>query len=291
MILKIYTEEGFLYRRVNKILRDKNYNEFTQIKYYYFALIYSLQNVEPNPETHKSLYRGLKLKADQAILYNTLIKGQILMFNEFLSTTFDEAIALKYARTGPGSLIFDIEIPMDTKIAQIDRYSRFQYEKEVLFASGANLVFNESIDENDVTRLKFVLVTSNCQALCIFIHNYQKNSIDFTNIRFGYDDLEKVFKILNKHTSIIQNVCFMVYESNLISLFARHIAANNTFKITNITKYGEIVGKRTIVFTRTCTSYLFIKNFSYEDNCVFASNFLRTIKDTTLYPYFSANLK
>ena len=57
----MYTEEGFLYRRINKIMRDRKFNDqsFTNLQYYYIAFMYSLQEIyQVPPNKNFTLFRG-----------------------------------------------------------------------------------------------------------------------------------------------------------------------------------------------------------------------------------------
>ena len=61
----------------------------------------------------------------------------MLIFNEFMSTTSDKDVALKFAK----SLFFEIEVSNDAAIrmSEIESYSVFSHEKEVLLSSGSIL--------------------------------------------------------------------------------------------------------------------------------------------------------
>jgi len=143
VIIKMYTEEGYIYRRVNKILRDGEYNSFGNVRYYYFSLLFSLQQTLSSIETNQ-LYRGMKLRPEQLNYYNGLKKDDMILIDEFLSTTYDEKVAREYAKTGEGSCLFQIDIPEETQlsISKIEDFSQFKHEKEVLLPSGSILIFN-----------------------------------------------------------------------------------------------------------------------------------------------------
>ena len=146
-IIKIYTEYGFVYRRINKILRDKEFKAFWNLKYYYFSLLYSLKKVLSQEATSRYLYRGLNLSSKQQEIYLNLQFNDMLLFNEFMSTTFDKDVALKFAK----SLLFEIEVSKEAakRICEIWSCSVFPHEKEVLLSSGSILKYSGKCEKQE----------------------------------------------------------------------------------------------------------------------------------------------
>ena len=81
-IVRIYTEEGFVYGRINKILREKDYSQFMGLRYYYFSLLFCLDNLNLNKQQDNQLklYRGMNMPDKQLNFYKKLEKGQLLLF-------------------------------------------------------------------------------------------------------------------------------------------------------------------------------------------------------------------
>ena len=240
-IIMIYTEEGFVYRRINKVLRDKDYDLFWDLKYYYFSLLFALQKTFSDKDLNY-LYRGMKLKAEQADFYKKLVKGQMIHFYEFLSTTYNIDIALKYAKTGEGSCLFEIEVPKEEnmlRLSKIEHFSRFEHEKEVLLSSGSILLFDECKDENDFTKIRFKLISSNYQAFSNFVRSYNKNSLNLSTISFDLKGLNHLFESLNNNKTI-EELDLTIYDRLLISYFAQIVSKSSYLNYVKITKEGEI---------------------------------------------------
>ena len=81
-ILRMYTMEGFLYKEVNKILRNSHSNDFHQICYYYTALLASVafyskstlplmkeENIIKEGEKSLMLYRGGGISENEILEY------------------------------------------------------------------------------------------------------------------------------------------------------------------------------------------------------------------------------
>ena len=211
LIIMIYTEEGFVYRTINKILRDKQYDEFWKMKYYYFSLLYSLEKAyeEDKSITFESLYRGMKLKEEQIKFYKALKEGQMIMFNEFLSTTYNKDIALKYAKNldeyVPGSCLFEIKIPENEnlRIALIEDHSQFKHENEVLLSSGSILKFDSFNNaDNELASLKFTLISSNLKAFSDYIEKYSLPEINLKEINLDLKGIKSLFESLNNNNNI-----------------------------------------------------------------------------------------
>jgi len=158
LIIKIYTEEVFIYKIINKILRDHDIQQLLKLKYYFFSLLYSLKVCTTNYIQEKILYKGMKLRnQDLQKLYDGLETDQIIKFNEFFSTTYDKNIAEKYADKGNGSYLIEIHVPEDVNVFSIENYSRFQHEKEVLLLPGSILQFISKSTHEEFTNLSLRL--------------------------------------------------------------------------------------------------------------------------------------
>ena len=270
-IIKIYTEEGFVYRRVNKILRDKDYNSFYNIKYYYFSLLYSLKKVLSEKAQNQYLYRGLNLRPPELNDYylKTLIVNDMILFDEFLSTTSDINIALKYAGSG---LLFEIEVTeaAATRIANIERISEFSHEKEVLLTSGSILKFigRSERKEKIPTSIKFSLLESNSKAFFNFTQNYSKNSINLSKVDLDFPTIQCLFDGANC-ISTIRKVILKINDSSFLYILARLIIASEYINFIKIEKKGEIKNLRKFNFNYKKPVYVELDNFQQKDYIIF----------------------
>ena len=90
IIIKIYTAEGFVYRRINKIMRDRQFKDqsFQNLKYYYIALMYSLQEINRSPSNKDfTLFRGFLIDRNKIKHFKEMKVNNLIILYEFLSTT------------------------------------------------------------------------------------------------------------------------------------------------------------------------------------------------------------
>ena len=276
-IIKIYTEEGFVYRRVNKVLRDKQYDHFWKFKYYYFSLLYSLENVLKQKKTSECLFRGLKLGPEQLSFYMNQIKeNDMILFNEFMSTTSDKNIALNYA--GSGGLLFEIEVSNEAaiRIANIEEYSVFSHEKEVLLSSGSILKFCGKIEKKDdiPNIIKFSLVESNSKAFLYFISSYHNNTIDLKKVNMDFKSIESLFKGANKSPEI-KKIHLTISDPYLLYILAKCLIESEHINCIIIERKEEIRNSKHINFTHKRSIKIELKNFYEQDYYIFMSEILQ----------------
>ena len=295
-IVKIYTEEGFVYRRMNKVLRDKDYEAFWKMKYYYFSLLYSFQILISQRNTSITLYRGLcNLKPETIDFYlKTLKVNEMLIFNEFTSTSTDMKIALQYAKKQ--GLLFEIEVSKEAaiRIADISNISVFNHEKEVVISSGSILKCTGKCEEQEQTQntIKLSLVESNTKAFFNFINNcYDKNFIDLNKVELDFYTIESLFQAANSSSKINQ-ILLTLHDSSLLYSLARLIIDSTNLKYIKIKKEGEMKKNQIIKFTHIKSnlnentpniSYnkciaIEMKNFSEEDYTEFLNEIIQQIK-------------
>jgi WD40 repeat protein len=282
--IKIYTEEGYVYRRINKILREDDYSKFWEIRYYYFALLYSLRKIVENEMKITKLYRGLKLRSGQESFYKTMKEGQMILFSEFLSTTYDINIASKYAGVGDCSYLMEIHVPEDAKITKIENYSRFQNEREVLLPSGSILEFNTFKFDQDknlfVVSLSFIPL--NIQAFCCLLTQWDKY-IDLSKLNFNLRELEYLFDFLNKTPKITQ-IVLKLFDTNLTSYFARYFSKSKYLTLVHILGQSEIASQHKVSFKKDEKIInLKLVDISKEEYSIFMEILLEKINSEMLY--------
>ena len=140
-----YTRQSFLYKTLNKALRDRHVETLYAFRYFTRQLNEQLRTlrmtcVEKNMMT---LYRGQSLPKAQFHMLKKNVGG-LLSFSNFLSTTSDVNVALMF--TGgdeermPVLMIINIDLSIegDAFYADIDSISYFaEHEKEWLFSMGS----------------------------------------------------------------------------------------------------------------------------------------------------------
>ncbi|CAF0849017.1 unnamed protein product [Didymodactylos carnosus] len=159
-----YTRDTFLYRLMNKALRQRNieltflFGFFLQDMYRQLNCehkMFKLANLE-NPVFN--VYRGQLMSRNeiQQLKYN----GYILN-NSFLSTTFERSLASVFLNSSAEpedefqNILFEIEIDIREKsrpYADISNLSQFANESEILFMIGTEFHIDDmSYDENEKT--------------------------------------------------------------------------------------------------------------------------------------------
>ena len=209
-IIKMYTAEGYIYRRLNKILRKKDFNgvSFQNFKYFYLALMYSLQIINSTP-VNSTLYRGFSIKKTKVYYYKEMTPNSMIILHEFLSTTecskVAESLINKKLNTDTIYCLMKIRIPSDLeiKLSNIEKYSEFPTEKEILLKSGTILQFNFSeTNQNGVLILNFTLVVSNIHGLSLYIQCNPSHYLNISANNLGDSGTYLISKSLEKNTSI-----------------------------------------------------------------------------------------
>lgn len=140
-----YTRQSFLYKVLNKALRDRHIETLYAFRYFIRQLNEQLRIVQmaSAEKNMVKLYRGQSLPKGQFNMMKRNIGG-LLSFSNFLSTTSDMNVALMF--TGgdeervPVLMLINVDcsIAGDTSYANIDSISYFaEHEKEWLFSMGS----------------------------------------------------------------------------------------------------------------------------------------------------------
>ncbi|CAF3676415.1 unnamed protein product [Rotaria sp. Silwood1] len=135
----LYTLESFLYRCINRALRDEDITKLKSLGPYCYLLHWSLigdQSVNVSNNKEKQLftgivYRGMNLEEWAIESYKTA-KGSYRSWPAFTSTTKNREIASLF-----GNVLFIIDIQNDVFISQdISMVSQMKDEEEVLLRAG-----------------------------------------------------------------------------------------------------------------------------------------------------------
>lgn len=209
----MYTAEGFLYREMNKLLREENILYFKKLKYYYTALLASFQyyakdslnkimkeKFEIDEKGDIFIYRASNLSLDEIEHYKEN-PNTIRIFNEFLSTTLDINVVKKFQPI----CLYKIKIRKDFINKDFafldDELTIYKNEKEVLLRSGSILYFDDFKHISDQNLPRFILSGKIIKFEEILNLNIHK--IDLSGNDFG-DNIEKFRKLIN--TFIHKNI-------------------------------------------------------------------------------------
>jgi tetratricopeptide (TPR) repeat protein len=158
-----YTYECFLYRTLNRALRNQEMDMIIKLGFFIRDLhrqlkVLHLQQYGDKPVQEFTLYRGQSMTIRD---FEKLLKtpGGLLSFNNFLSTSIDPKVSLEFGKGGktkPGSVSLLFEIVVSTEIltspyALLNEVSFYKdKEQEILFSAHTVFRLGEIIpmDEN-----------------------------------------------------------------------------------------------------------------------------------------------
>lgn len=131
--LEFYTEECFLYKMVNKTLRETDRTKFDTLGPYCYLLKYvALLNLFPVHIYENIVYRSVHLEKEEIDQYRNAINDpQLKQWLSFTSTTKNRKVAEFFQR----NTLFIIQPPINRYSFGMDisSYSMFPDEEEVLF--------------------------------------------------------------------------------------------------------------------------------------------------------------
>ncbi len=229
-MIRMYTDEGFLYKIINNILRENNSYLFKEIKYFYLSLLasykyYSQNSVNtllneskiPNTIKEPTIYRGCNIPKEDFEHFEYLNTHSPMLKFEFFSISVDKKLEKPLAE----NCMISLELVLDTSGNQFSEVS-YQYRSE----------------KNEIKYHKFYYL--NCKRLNsnlkeFFILNNQEKSLSI-NDKSNVDNEEKIKNLcesLKINTSITTLDLSKIQIGNNVE---DHRFFNEAFKInTNIT--------------------------------------------------------
>ena len=251
-ILKMYSEESFLYKKVNKILKAGNSDDYILIKYYFISLLASFQfcsqkyceNLKTNLHTSNyKLFWSSKISFEEIKLYTN--SKNIFRINIFLSTSYEKEKAISYLDENDGCL-FEIEIYDNycfNNLILMEDHSVFENEKEVVIKSGSLLLIKkfETIENHHFCQMS--LISDSYQGLKVFIENNKVlNYIDLNSNNLREIGAQHISEALIK-----DQILTTIYLSgnNLREIGAQHIsiALKKNQTLTNINLSSNNLGE------------------------------------------------
>ena len=168
--IECYTDEGFLYKQLNKALRTKDIESLYIFRFFIIDLCAAIEQKYLKMKDNETLmlYRGQQLSKEEFDSINNNV-DKVIVINGFFSTSRDQKVALMFAgQCHPSStmrsVLFEIEANSFTsavKFADVADVSRFKEEREILF--NLNALFQIVAVQFDQTLnvWKVRMVTSN----------------------------------------------------------------------------------------------------------------------------------
>ncbi|CAF2810913.1 unnamed protein product [Rotaria sp. Silwood2] len=216
-----YSKQSFLYKLINKALRTEDIDLLHAFRFFIGDLSENLQRehkrILSSEEKIINVYRGIKLHKEE---FNKLkeSQGKLISTNGYLSTSRRELSALSFAskptkRVDVIPVLFHIQCDI-TKVdqniifADIDQYSEYPGEKEVLF--NLNACFEiESIEEKESLQIIKMNLSSKGQKITKdFIESAHKEAEELSvSIVFGrlLCDLGEYNKSQNYFQQLLNN--------------------------------------------------------------------------------------
>jgi hypothetical protein len=179
-----YTIDGFLYRIINKALRNQDIITLYYLRYFLKDLHLQLEKYYFEQSSNFSLkifsvYRGVGLTNDQ---FEKLKIGGLVSFSEFLSTSKKQELAQIYILRETNEIqpiLFEIELDYSLStssiFADISHLSQFDLEDEILFSMGS--VFRiQSLQWNDYWNIKLISTSDEDPQLKL-LYQWTKNAV------------------------------------------------------------------------------------------------------------------
>ncbi|CAF3916699.1 unnamed protein product [Didymodactylos carnosus] len=222
-----YTKDCFLYRMLNKALRTQDIGMIFKLGFFIKDLHKELHNLQTTSTTPLgrtiTVYRGLGIPNKD---FESLQKkvGGLLSMNSFLSTTAQEAVAVRYARSSLDrsditSVLF--EMMVDTEkcrqpFANIKTVSTFSTENEILFSVGTvfRIISIKKLRKEDVWNVHLELSGDEDIEISLLKNHIKRelgesnnlNTLGMLLIRMGENSrAEQYFHMLLDDTSLDQS--------------------------------------------------------------------------------------
>ncbi|CAF1162330.1 unnamed protein product [Adineta steineri] len=242
--IRWYTDDSFMYKCTNKMLRRENISQIYSYRYIIKLLCRQLKELHKQfileyktvgQDSSLQVYRGVFLSSSDILLLNRNVNN-LISFNGFVSTARDKNVAKVFIKKRPRHeghepVLIEIDIDMtkehDIPFADISKFSNYSDELEVLFSIGA--VFRvKSVEFNEKKKF-YVVHLSLDQHDQLNVNNYMQHTyakhVD-TNDRsvlFGkllcdmgeYESAIKYFLDLLDNSLNLKNDSRAVYLNNI----------------------------------------------------------------------------
>ena len=221
-----YTYQSFLYSMVNKALRLMEVDTIIKMGFFvrdlhkHIAKLHTEQFLGTDHKNSFTVYRGQGLfTTDFEQLNNS--QGGLLAFNNFLSTSFDRDVSLRFtqktiANSDLMGILFIMKIDTSitgTPFANVKDLSAYKKEEEILFSMHSVFRIGKVKQLDGNTRLwqvELTLTSDNDPQLKQLTENMQEETKEATGwLRLGklliemaqFDKVEELYEILLKETT------------------------------------------------------------------------------------------
>lgn len=239
IIIKMFTEEGFLYKFVNKALREKNRSLIKQIKFYFTSLLVAFQFYSDKTidleqckhyipqETQKEIkennrlyvYWGTYLTAEEIVSIHKEIEtsGYIMKIcDEFIYASLRKDLANKLAN-GSANCLIQLEINYEQSKSNYvflnPELNNFTHDTEVLLRSGSIIKINKFKIQDDIKTNKsknFYLIYGSLISLSLeefTLPDLKREHLDLTGNNIGKNgqDMKLLADVLflNKNPALL----------------------------------------------------------------------------------------
>lgn len=181
-----YTSSSFIFDTLNKALRIHDVKTLTKMGFFIADLDRQLRrlHMEVPISDEFVVYRGQgMLNEDFAILQKRI--GGLIAFNNFLSTSTDENVALAFAQSSGGisahvGVLFEMKIDPTTcfhPFASLSDHTHFAQENEILFSMHAVFRIDqlETMNTDGIWRVKLTLTDDNDEQLQLLTEHMRKH--------------------------------------------------------------------------------------------------------------------
>jgi hypothetical protein len=253
-IFKMYTEVGYLYTLMNKVLREKDAEEFKKIEVYYICLLaaFEYSSIEANEKFSKGnmiipepdvasnlklynklkIYRGTYITDNEIEYYKTRINSNcrpVRIYNEFLSCSMNKQTAMLHAANCL------VELELDFRIYEQNNHfiflhsdlTVFSVEREILLRSGViiqihsffentNYINNINCLPQYILKGKVISFNDTIFSSCLLEGiEENKNKLDLWNFEIGKDiEKMKYFTKALKHNNFPLNITELDIANN-----------------------------------------------------------------------------
>ncbi|CAF1390910.1 unnamed protein product [Didymodactylos carnosus] len=222
-----YTKESFLYRMLNKALRTQDIDMLFKLGFFIKDLHEELRNLQNSSTTHLgrtiTVYRGLGIPNKEFESLQQKVGG-LLSMSSFLSTSAQEAVAMRFARSSLGRsdttpVLFEMTVDMEKcrqPFSNIKTVSAFSAEDEILFSMGTvfRITFIKKMKKEGVWNVKLKLNGDEDIELSVLRNHIKRelgesnhlNALGLLLIRMGENSrAEPYFHMLLDDTSLDQS--------------------------------------------------------------------------------------
>ena len=263
-MITMYTVEDYLYKEINKVLREAHKNELQQISCYYISLMASLEYytqrtfenllnkkiLNENVDT-MMVYRGAPMTKEELETYDKLLSDKSVLkvrqIFQFLSTSIKKETTTMFLQPEKDKIkaLYFIEIPIfkdDYKscpITYIKDFSIYKNEEECLIKSGTLLLIEKitKINENLYNVFMRAVKRSTKGFYYFLVEELKKKRLEEVDLRGNNLGRQKIEE-------------FSYFFDNLLSIKTLNLGGNDfgRGKVENMEKLSEaIMNNKTII--------------------------------------------